>query len=40
MYIDTSGLKEGYQTRINLVKDEKVGLLAGSRSILSKCKNY
>ena len=34
------GFKKGYQSRINIVKDEKGNLVSDSHSILARCRNH
>ena len=40
MYRGISDFKKGYQPRCNIVKDEKVDLVAGSHSIVARWRNY
>jgi hypothetical protein len=40
LYRGINEFKRGYQPRNNLVKDENGDLLAGSRNILNRWKNY
>ena len=40
MYRGISDFKKGYQPRTNIVKDEKVDLVAESHSILARWRNY
>ena len=40
MYGGINDFKEGYQPRINIVKDEKDDLVADSHSILAKWRNH
>jgi hypothetical protein len=40
LYRATNEFKKGYQPRTNLVKDERVGLLADTHRILNRWKNY
>jgi hypothetical protein len=40
LYRGINEFKKGYQTRTNLVKDERDDLLAGPHKILNRWKNY
>jgi hypothetical protein len=40
LYRGISGFKKGYQTRTNIVKDEKGDFVADSHSILVRWRNY
>ena len=40
MYRGINDFKKGYQTRTDIVKDEKGDLVADSRSILARWRNY
>jgi hypothetical protein len=40
LYRDISDFKKDYQHRTNIVKDEKVDLVADSHSILARCRNF
>jgi hypothetical protein len=40
LYRGINGFRRSYQPRNNLVKDENGGLLADSRNILNRWKNY
>jgi hypothetical protein len=40
LYMGVNGFKNGYQPRINTVKDEKGDVFADSHSILARWKNY